>query len=60
MQSNIYTTGEPVTTLSGGDFACDSKITALMLTNKCQVVVTGSGDQATAQTQDHEIAFAIP
>ena len=59
VQSNIYTTGEPVTTMSGGDFACGSKITALMLTNKCQVVVTGGGDRAIAHTQDHEIDFAM-
>jgi len=30
-----------------------------MLTNKCQVVVTGGGDRAIAHTQDHEIDFAM-
>ena len=60
VQSIIYSTGEPVTSVSGGGFACGSEITVPMLTNKCQVVVTGGGDRAIAQTQDHEVAFAFP
>jgi len=60
VQSIVYATGEPVTSMSGGGFACGSEITVPILTNKCQVVVTGGGDRAIAQTQDHEVAFAMP
>jgi len=60
VQSVIYSTGEPVTSMSGGGFSCGSEITVPMLTNKCQAVVTGGGDRAIAQTQDHEVAFALP
>lgn len=45
---------------SGGAFVCCTEITVPMLTNKCQMVLTGDSDRAITQTQDHELAFAIP
>lgn len=60
VQSVVYATGDTVASESGGGFACGAEITVPILTNKCQMVLTGGGDRAIAQTQDHEVAFAIP
>ena len=60
VQASVYGTGEPVTSSSSGGFACGQEITAAILTEQCQVIVTGGGDRAIAQAHDHEIAFSIP
>jgi len=60
IQAAIYGAGEPVTSSSAGGFACGQEITAAILTNQCQFIVTGGGDRVIAQAQDHEAAFAIP
>ena len=60
VQSTIYSTGEPITSSSGGGFACGSEITVPILTDNYQLVVTGGGDRSIAQADDHEIAFVAP
>jgi uncharacterized protein (DUF169 family) len=60
IQAAAYETGEPVTSVSVGGFACGGEITMPMLTGACQYIMTGGGDRAIAQTQDHEAAFAMP
>jgi len=40
--------------------ACSSLIACPMVTDQCQVVLSGAGDRYFALTQDHELAFAIP
>lgn len=60
IQSAIYSTGEPLISSSAGGFACGSEITVPLLTDKCQVIITGGGDRAMAQADDHEMAFAAP
>jgi len=60
VQAAVYSTGEPVDSASAGGFACGPEITVPMLTGKCQLVLTGGGDRAIAQTHDHEVAFAVP
>jgi len=60
VQSEVYATGNTVASESGGAFACCAEVTVPMLMNKCQMVLTGGGDRVIAQTQDREVAFAIP
>ena len=60
IQSAVSVAGEPLVSSSGGGFACGAEITVPILTDRCQVIVTGGGDRAIAQTQDHEAAFAVP
>ena len=59
-QAEAYATGEAVTAGTSGGFACGAEITQPILTETCQLVITGGGDRAIAQAQDHEAAFAIP
>ncbi|MDY6821302.1 MAG: DUF169 domain-containing protein [Deferribacterota bacterium] len=59
-QSVVYATGESVDAASFGGFACGFEITVPTLTGKPQIIIAGGGDRALAQTQDDEIAFAIP
>ena len=60
IQAAVYGTGEPVTCSSAGGFACGQEITATILTDQCQFIVTGGGDRVIAQAHDHEAAFAMP
>lgn len=60
IQAAVYGTGEPVTSSSGGGFACGQGITAPILTDQYQFIVTGGGDRVIAQAHDHEAAFAMP
>jgi len=60
IQAAIYGTGEAVSSSSAGGFACGEEVTRTILTNECQVVLTGGGDRAVAQAQDHEASFAMP
>lgn len=60
IQSAVYATAEPIVSSSAGGFACGSEITVPILTDKCQVILTGGGDRAIAQADDHEVAFAAP
>lgn len=60
IQSSVYGTGEPVTSRSGGGFACGQEITVPITTDQCQVIITGGGDRAMAMTHDDEMAFSIP
>lgn len=60
VQGAVYATGEAVSSASSGGFACGGEITQPILTDECQLVMTGGGDRAIAQTHDHEAAFAIP
>lgn len=60
VQGAVYATGEAVSSASSGGFACGGEITQPILTDECQLVMTGGGDRAIAQAHDHEAAFAIP
>ncbi len=60
IQSAVYATAEPIVSSSAGGFACGGEIVVPILTDQCQVVITGGGDRAIAQADDHELAFAIP
>ena len=60
IQASVYGTGEPVMTPSLGGFACAVEITRPIQTDQCQVIIAGGGDRAIAQTQDSEMAFAMP
>lgn len=65
IQSAVYATAEPIISSSAGGFACGGEITVPILTDKCQVIITGGiitggGDRAIAQADDHEVAFAAP
>ncbi|MBS3755594.1 MAG: DUF169 domain-containing protein [Desulfobacterales bacterium] len=60
VQSAVYATGEAVSSPSTGGFACGGEITQPFLSDECQLVMTGGGDRAIAQSHDHEAAFAIP
>ncbi|MBM3142315.1 MAG: hypothetical protein FJ005_04610 [Chloroflexi bacterium] len=60
IQSAVYATAEPIVSSSAGGFACGGEITVPILTDKCQVIITGGGDRAIAQADDHEVAFAAP
>jgi uncharacterized protein (DUF169 family) len=60
IQAAVFATGEPVNSTSFGCSACVEEITRPLLTDRCQFIVTGGGDRVWAQTQDEEIAFALP
>jgi len=60
IQANLYGTGEPIVSSSIGGLACGEQITRTILTDQYQFIVVGGGDRAIAQTQDHEVSFAIP
>jgi uncharacterized protein (DUF169 family) len=60
VQAVVSTTGEPVTTMAAGGFACAGEITVPIQTDTCQCIITGGGVRSMAQAQDHEAAFAIP
>jgi uncharacterized protein (DUF169 family) len=60
IQAAAYGTGEPVVSSSGGSAACSEEITRTILTGQYQFIVVGGSDRVFAQTQDHEVSFAIP
>lgn len=60
IQAAIYGTGEPIISSSFGGYACAEEITRPILTDQCRFIVVGGGDRTMAQTQDHEVCFAIP
>lgn len=60
IQATVYATGEPVTSNSFGGLACGEEITRTILDDQCHFILTGGGDRAIAQAQDHEAAFAMP
>ncbi|RZN67140.1 MAG: hypothetical protein EF807_07875 [Candidatus Methanolliviera hydrocarbonicum] len=60
VQAATYETGDPLVSQNIGGLACGEEITRTILTDRCQFIVVGGGDRAIAQTQDHEVAFAIP
>jgi uncharacterized protein (DUF169 family) len=60
IQAVIYSMGTPVNSKSSGGVACAQEITVPLLSDECQLVVTGGGDRAWALTQDDEAAFAMP
>ena len=60
IQATIYGTGKPVVSSIRGGAACAQEVTQTILTAEWQLIVTGGGDRAIAQTQDHEISFAVP
>jgi len=60
IQAVVYSTGEPIASASIGGIACAGEITKPLLTDQFQFIVVGAGDRAFAQTQDHEVSFAIP
>lgn len=60
IQSAVYGTGEPIVSHSIGGLACGEEIARTILTDQYQVIVIGGGDRTVAQTQDHEVSFAVP
>lgn len=60
IQAAVFATGDPVSSNSIGCSSCVEEITRPWVTDRCQVIVTGGGDRVWAQTQDDEIAFALP
>jgi uncharacterized protein (DUF169 family) len=60
IQAAVCRTGEPVISSSFGRSACAQEITNTILGDRCQFVLAGNGERVIAQTQDHELAFAIP
>ena len=60
IQAVIYGTGEPIISSSIGGLTCGEEIARPILTDQCQLIVAGGGDRAIAQTQDHELSFAMP
>jgi uncharacterized protein (DUF169 family) len=60
VQGLTFKSGELLSFVAGGGRACSVFIARTMLTNECQVVLSGAGDRYFALTQDHEMAFTIP
>ena len=60
IQGALYRQGGAITSTFVGRNSCAGELVAPFLTQECQVVVPGSGERLFAQTQDHEMCFAIP
>jgi uncharacterized protein (DUF169 family) len=60
IQAATHETGKPIVSSSIGALACSEEITRPILTDRCQFIVAGGGDRVIAQTQDHELSFAMP
>jgi uncharacterized protein (DUF169 family) len=60
IQAVVCQTGDPIVSTSLGALACAGEITQTLLTDQYQFLVVGAGERTVAQTQDHEISFAIP
>lgn len=60
IQGALYRQGGAITSSFVGRNSCAGELVAPLLEQKCQVVVPGSGERLFAQTQDHEMCFAIP
>jgi uncharacterized protein (DUF169 family) len=60
IQAAVYGTGEPVGSSSTGSAACTEEITKPILTDQFRFVVVGGSNRVFAQTQDHEVSFAVP
>jgi len=60
IQAATHETGKPIVSSSIGALACSEEITRPILTDQCQFIVAGGGDRVIAQTQDHELSFAMP
>ena len=49
-----------LSSVSSGGRSCSVFIARTIITDECQVVLSGAGDRYFALTQDHEMAFTIP
>jgi MtaA/CmuA family methyltransferase len=59
-QAALWKRGGKLTSAFGGRVACADIIVTTMQTGQPQVILPCSGDRIFGQTQDHEMAFAIP
>lgn len=60
VQSAASAEGGPLHFIGRGGIGCSLSIARTMVTEDCQVVLSGAGDRCFALTQDHEMAFTIP
>ena len=56
----LWRSGGRLTSSFGGRIDCSEEIIVPMGSGKCEVILPCNGDRIFAQTQDHEMAFAIP
>ena len=60
VQGALWRRGGKLTSSFGGRVDCSEIIVTTMQTQECQVILPCSGDRIFGQTQDHEMAFAMP
>lgn len=60
VQASLYQRGGYLTSSFGGRLDCADIVVRTMQTNECQVILPCTGDRMFGQTQDDEMAFAIP
>jgi MtaA/CmuA family methyltransferase len=60
VQGALWKRGGKLTSSFGGRVDCSEIIVTTMRTQECQVILPCSGDRIFGQTQDHEMAFAMP
>lgn len=56
----LWKSGGRLASSFGGRIDCSEEIIVPMRSGKCEVILPCYGDRIYAQTQDHEMAFAIP
>ena len=56
----LWKSGGRLTSSFGGRIDCSDEIIAPQRSGKCEVILPCYGDRIFAQTQDHEMAFAVP
>jgi uncharacterized protein (DUF169 family) len=56
----LWKSGGRLTSSFGGRIDCSDEIIVPQRSGKCEVILPCYGDRIFAQTQDHEMAFAIP
>ncbi len=60
VQGAVFFSGGSVSCEAEGGRACAAFVAKTMLTERCQIILSGAGDRYFALTQDHEMAFTIP
>lgn len=60
IQAKTFKSGKLLNFVAGSGRACSLFIARTLLTDECQVILSGAGDRYFAMTQDHEMAFTIP
>lgn len=60
IHGSIYKRGGAISSTFAGRNSCAGELVAPLSSQKCQVIVPGSGERLFAVVQDHEMCFAIP